>query len=242
MNESIFDEILGTAVNSEFAEFENTPEHKFSLKHRLAMSRIFARFEKNVQKLKEKNIEPSVPTEPTEHRRKRLTVAQRLTIALIIVFLLALTGCVVAAFFSKDFNGTVYKDNTLLFPVNLENAPQSIEYIYAFDYVPDEFELVETIPSVSNVYTSYENKTTKQTIVLYQWVKSHYNPRINTEYHALEEIEINGKEGLYINAGNNEDSRTFLIWDNDDYIIQISSGLNKEDALELSKLHKIENK
>ena len=65
---------------------------------------------------------------------------------------------------------------------------------------------------------------------------------IGGKYNEKKFFGISGYNGLYINAGNNEDSRTILIWDNDDYIIQISSGLNKEDALELPKLHKIENK
>lgn len=49
MNESVFREILGESLRREFAEFDNVPEHKFSLRHRLAMKHVLARYEKNVR-------------------------------------------------------------------------------------------------------------------------------------------------------------------------------------------------
>lgn len=54
MSESAFREILGEAIKSELAEFDNVPVHKFSLKHRLAMKRIFAKFERNASKMKKR--------------------------------------------------------------------------------------------------------------------------------------------------------------------------------------------
>ena len=54
MCENVFKELLEEMIESELAEFDNAPEWKPSLKHRLAMKRIFARYERNVQKLKEK--------------------------------------------------------------------------------------------------------------------------------------------------------------------------------------------
>ena len=82
MNENIFKQLLGEMLESDFAEFDNSPEWKPSLKHRLAMKRIFARYERNVRKLKEKDVkqhtEPSEPTDPrhglrrTEVRRGKL--------------------------------------------------------------------------------------------------------------------------------------------------------------------------
>ncbi len=176
MNENIFRELLGEMTESEFAEYDNSPEWKFSLKHRLAMKCILARYERNVQKLKEKTIER---TAPTERQHTHLNFKQRLTIALIIVFLMALTGCVVASFISINFHGTVYEDNTHLFPVNVENAPLTIEYKYTLNSVPNGFELIETVPSPTNVYTKYKNNLTNHSIALSQWVKSHYTPHID---------------------------------------------------------------
>lgn len=238
MSEEIFKSILKQAVMSEYADLDSTPEHKFSLKHRLAMKRIFARYERNVRKPREKAVEHTAPGETNEHSRSHLSIKQRLAIALIIILLLALMGCGVAMFISKDFHGRIYKDNTHLFPVNLENAPLSIEYTYALNYVPDEFELIDTQSSPMMNYTLYGNASTRQTIVFSQYVKSHYNPHINTEHHTFEEININGTTGLFVNLSRNNIG-TLLIWDNGDYIIELLANLDKEGTMDLAKIHKI---
>lgn len=238
MNENIFKQLLGEMLESDFAEFDNSPEWKPSLKLRLAMKRIFARYERNVRKLKEKDVKQHTePSEPTEHRRSYLSITQRLAIALIIIFLLTLTGCVVAAFISKDFHGKVYDDNTLLFPVNLENAPLSIENTYALNFIPDGFELIDTQSSPTNISTTYGNFLTRQTIVFSQWVKSYYKPHINTEYYSFEQISINGTIGLYVNFSRNDTPCTLLIWDNGEYIIEISANLDKENVLNLLNIN-----
>ena len=162
MNEDVLRQLLGEMMES---EFDNLPKWKFSLKHRLAMKCIFVRYKRNVQKLKEKTVEHPVST---ERRRTHLNLKQRLIIVLLIVFLMTLTGCVVAAFISKNFHGTVYKNNTLIFPVNLENAPLTIEYTYTLNSVPEGFEQIETDLSPTNSYSLYKNAITKQTITLSQ--------------------------------------------------------------------------
>ena len=49
MNENVLSQLLGEMMESEFAECDNTPKWKYSLKHRFAMKRIFASFERNAQ-------------------------------------------------------------------------------------------------------------------------------------------------------------------------------------------------
>ena len=232
MNENVFRQLLGEMIESEFAEYDNSPEWKFSLKHRLAMKRIFARYKRNEQKLKEKSIEQ------TAQHHTYHNIKQRLIIALCVVFLLTFLVGWVVAFVSKDFHGTVYEDNTRLSPVNLENAPLTIEYTYTLSSVPDGFELIETFSSLTNVYTLYENNLTNQTIDLSQWVKSNYTPHINTEHQVLEEIDINGSTGLFVDFSSDTYNHSLIIWDNGDYIIEISANLNKEDTLKLLRINK----
>ncbi len=135
MSENVFRQLLGEMIESEFAEFDNSPEWKFSLRHRLVMKRIFARYQRNVQKLKEKSIEK---TAPIEQNKPHLSFKRRLLLALCIVLVMTLLVGWVVVFVSKDFNGTVYEDNTLLSPVNLENVLLTIEYTYTLNSVPDE--------------------------------------------------------------------------------------------------------
>ncbi len=236
MNENVLKELLGEMLKREFEEFDDPPKWKFSLKHRLAMKRIFARYEMNVQKLKEKSIEKTAPTEQhyTYHSFK-----QRLIIALCIVLLMTFLVGWVVVFVSRDFHGTVRHEYTLLNAKNYENAPLTIECVYTLNSVPEGFELIETIPSPTSVYTLYENSLTDQTIALSQWVKSHFAPHVNTEHRAPEEIAINGSTGLYIDLSRDSD-KTLLIWDNGDYIFELSADLDKKATIDLAKINKVE--
>ncbi len=235
MNEDVLKYLVGEMLKREFAQFDDPQKWKFSLKHRRAMKRIFARYEKNVQKLKKRSVEQAAPIE--QHHPRSLK--QRLIITLCVLFLLMFLVGWVVVFVSKDFHGTVYDDNTLLTAVNTENAPTIIEYVYALNSLPEGFEQVDKAVSPTNVYTFYENGLTKQTITLFQWVKSHYAPHVNTEHHAPEEIAINGGTGLYIDLSRDSD-KTLLIWDNGDYIIQIVADLDKNATINLAKINKVE--
>lgn len=236
MNEDIFREILEKAVMTEYAENDSTPDHKFSLKHRLAMKRIFARYERNVRKLRKK--ETTKTTRVSEYRPIR-SLTRQLLIAVIMIFLaMFLVGWIVV-YVSDKFHGTVYYDNTQLAAVEIENSPISIEYKYALASVPDGFEMVESDSSPIDVYTRYKNLQTGQGITLRQWVKSKFNPHYNTEQHHFEKISINGKSGVYIDFSDGTYCQTLLLWDNEDYVIEILADLDKECAINLSKIDKV---
>lgn len=234
MNEDVFRQLLGEMLESEFAEYDNPPKWKFSLKHRIAMKRIFARYERNVQKLKEKTSETS---SLIEHNKPRLNIKQRLLIALCIIVLMTFLVGWVIVFISRDFHGTVYEDNTFINAVNLENSPKTIEYKYALSSVPEGFEMIETDSSPTDVYTLYENSLTRQTINIHQWVKSHYKPHFNTEHHNIDEVNINNIKCLYVDFSNNEDYRTLMVWDNGDYIIEFSADLDKDSTINLLEIN-----
>ncbi len=236
MNEDIFREILEKAVLTEYAENDSTPDHKFSLKHRLAMKRIFARYERNVRKLRKK--ETTETTRVTEYRPIR-SLTRQLLIAVIMIFLaMFLVGWIVV-YVSDKFHGTVYHDNTQLAAVEIENSPTSIEYKYALASVPDGFEVIDTNSSSIHAYTRYKNKQTGQGITLRQWVKSKFDPHYNTEQHHFEEISINGKSGVYIDFSDGTYCQTLLLWDNEDYVIEILADLDKECTFNLSKIDKV---
>lgn len=236
MNETLFKEILGEFVKRNYAEFDNAPEHKFSLKHRLAMKHIFSRYERNVHDLR-KNKKTETPF--TNIYKPHTNLKQRLIIVTVIVILMTLLVGWVVVFVSGNFRGTVYKDRTQLFAVNLKNSPQAIEYKYALVSVPEGFEMTKTDLSPIHVYTLYTNNSTKQTITLRQWVKSNYEPNYNTEKYQLENIQVNNNDGLCMNYGDDRHSRTILVWDNGDYIIEVLGDLTKEDIMNLSKINKI---
>lgn len=80
MNENMFREILGESLRREFAEFDNAPKHRFSLRHRRAMKKIFADYEKK------HGIARESPAETMPH----YGLKQRIIFALVIIILMTL--------------------------------------------------------------------------------------------------------------------------------------------------------
>ena len=81
MNETVFKGILGESLRREFAEFDNVPEHKFSLGHRLAMRRVFAKYEKNARGFSKIEYTEAMPY---------YGFKQRVIFALVIIILMTL--------------------------------------------------------------------------------------------------------------------------------------------------------
>lgn len=235
MNESVFKEILGDALKSGLAEFDNVPEHKFSLKHRIAMKRIFSRFERNVRK--PRAYEHAEPLIKDEHKT-RLNFRQRLLISLLVIILMSFLVGWIAVFVSEKFHGTVYSDNTELIAVDIAGSPTTIEHKYVPVSIPEGFELVKTDSSPFDVYARYKNNHTGQGITFCQYTKAIYKPHLNTEHYRIEEIMINDKSGLYIDFSDQDNNHTLLVWDNGDYILEISADLDKTEALNLANFNK----
>ncbi len=233
MNEKDFKAILAEVCEEEISELNKFPPFKPSLRHRLAMKRVFTAFERN-----SRNTVISSPPVSASHET-RLNLRQRLIVIFAAIFCAAfLTGFMVV-YISSSFRGTVYWDNTQLFAINTENGLPTIEYKYYLPELPDGFEIVEQFSSQSVVYTLYENEVSGQVISLYQSIKTEFTTHYNTEHNDLEEIEINGHGGLCIDFSDDEHDSSILIWDNDDYILQLSGDLDKESLLILAKSAKI---
>ena len=120
MNEDIFKEILARAVDCEFAEFDNAPEHRFRVKHRFAMKRIFARYERNVRKL---HSNETAKVKRAEKYKPRYRLSRQLFLVIIIIFLASFLVGWVIIYVAGNFSGTVYRDNTHLTITNIEGSP-----------------------------------------------------------------------------------------------------------------------
>lgn len=239
MNENILEEIVAESYRREYEQYGNAPEHRFSIKHKFNMKRIFARYARNVNKLKQ--TEQKEYFEEADYGR-RLSPRQKLLVAVLVIILMSLLVGWVAVFISRNFHGTVYHDYTQIFPVDTDNCPQRIECRYELSEIPDRFELVETVSSPTIVSTKYKNKSTGVTFAIVQNVKSHYDPNINTEHQKIEEIDINGNIGLCLDFSDDKHSSSLIVWDNGDYIIDIGGNLPKDVLANLAKsTKKIEN-
>lgn len=233
MNDYVLKRVLEKSLMRELAKYENAPEHKFSLKHRLAMKRIFAGYERNVRNLRKKE---HVSSYMCEHK-PQLSLKQRLFFATVVIILMTFLVGWVAVFVSEKFHGTVYHDNTLLTAVDTENCPQTIQNKYALVSVPEGFEIIETVSSPMVESTRYINENTRQEITLWQCAKTSFHPHCNTEYHAFEEISINGKSLLLIDFSDKNRSNSLVLWDNGDYIIEILADFDKSALLDLVEIN-----
>ena len=234
MNENILKEILAEICAEEIAELNKFPPFKPSLRHRYAMMCIFSSFEK---RLRQTNGKP--PQASSAHRRPS-RLSTRLVILVAVIVCAALLMGAIFIYVSKSFRGTVNEDNTYLFAINMENCPETIEYEYYLPDLPEGFEMIEHYNlSLHDVYTQYKNELSGQTIMLSQWVKKKYSRHYNTEDQNFEQIEINGHEGIYIYLSGIKNSRSMVIWDNDDYILEIVGNLPKEELVILANSAKI---
>ena len=231
MNENILKDILAEVCDEEIAELNKFPPFKPSLRHRYAMMCIFSSFDKTLRKGK--------PPRASSAQRRPLRLSTRLIILIAIIVCAALLTGAIFIYVSKSFHGPIYEDNTQLFPIDTENGLETIEYEYYLPDLPEEFEMVNHGVSSFYVFTEYKTELSKHTIAFSQWVKEDYFPHYNTEDHDFEEIEINGHKGIFIYFSEPEHIRSIVVWDNEDYILELAGDLPKNNLIILAKSAKV---
>lgn len=107
---------------------------------------------------------------------------------MVIVFMAIATGCIVV-YITNSFRGTVYRDNTHLFAVDLNDCPDTIEKEYSLSVVPEGYKLYEVVSDEEIVYIVYRNADSEELIFI-QTVKSKFNSHINTENNTIGRIVL----------------------------------------------------
>ena len=229
MSESILRAVLEESAQHEWDKYDSAPEHTFSRKHCRSMKRIFRLQYDN------KHHFYGISNSSKRIRITRKTVL----ILVIIVFLSAVAGCTAAYFISKSFRGKVHSDNTELFAINTYNCPSFIEDKYYLSDLLQDFEVFDTDSTPFYEYTNYKNMLMGQNIAFRQWVKTEYDSsHYNTESQNFEEIEINGYYGICLDFSPKGNISSCLIWDNGDYILELSGDLPKNELIVLAKTAK----
>lgn len=232
MSESIFTSIMEEYAERDWEKYSNAPEHKFSLKHRLAMKMVFRRYERNTKHLRS-NSAQSISSQ------KYRPTPKRLLMLLVIILLAMIAGCSIA-YVARSFNVEVYSNHTVLSVINMENSPAFIEDQYYLSELPEEFELLETQLSPEwyrpFIIKYYENKQTGQIIRLCQNIKSGFGPiDYRIEENKFFKTEINGHSAVLIDISSVDGFSTYIIWDNGDYILSVAGNISKKELLKLAK-------
>lgn len=224
------DELISGYFEKQSAEVDEVPLPKFSLRHRLTMKRIFKLCEHN-KAMSDINAE-----DPCEKvlGHKQLSFRKRLIIAVAIIVCLAVMTGFVIVFISGGFNGTVYQDNTHLFAIDTANCPSTIEKEYSLSVVPEGFEMYDVSATSTDITVMYCNPDTEQVLVFGQTVKSEFNPHINTEGFDLQETKVNSCNAIYIEYINAYGVSSTVIWDNEDYILELFGDFDNNELRDLA--------
>lgn len=223
MNETTLKEILEEICEEEVNEYEKIkpPYHFFSIRHRKAMKEI---------------LYPHRQSQPVEisSKHRYIPVRKRLLIMTMVVVMAVM--CITAGgAMIRGFNRKVYPDYTMLLAANAENCPKTIENVYYLPEIPEGYELYEENYNIYRVTKFYENIITKREMTFAQDVKEGYTHKFDNERNTFEEVDINGKYGLYLKPNNENKISGTIVWDNEDYILQISGDFTKNELIELAK-------
>lgn len=215
-------DILEEVYRLDYAEFDNPPKHLFSHRSRKRLKKIH--YPKSVScKADWRAVSP----------RKRIIIA-----LMIIAFMTAGITAVAAA---NGFGRKEHRDNTEVFLTNVENSPKTIEYMYYLPEIPDGYSFNERISESTADITIYTCLETGRGMKIIQRVKENYKSYFDNEHALLEDIEVNGHKGLYLKSNYTDLASGIIIWDNMDYVLEISGDFDKNTLLEFARSLKIRN-
>lgn len=192
----------------------NIPEHKFSRTFERKMKKLFNT---------ETSFEEPVKAKPRYMLKYAL-------IAIIILVLLTACGAVVVHLVMGGVHYDDYGTHTLLHGENDENAPKSIEQKYDITYNLEGYTRTVNNDDVICRYISYTFEDRYVEII--QSTISDFTGWLNTEDANVSEIEINGHKAIICNFSK---GGYYVLWNNDDYIIEINSNLDKSTIINIAE-------
>lgn len=220
MNEFTIEEVIAEAHKLETESFDDMPKHKFSRQHRINMKRIIALYEKNTCKLERHTYKFSF---------KRMII-------IVCVVLLAALIATAAVIVINEFKAVQHTDNTELFVINPVGAPTEIgENLYQITDLPYGYVIEDETLSIRNHVVIYVNEASGKSFMFRQFTKEAFDVHYDSEGAYFEETEINGHSALYMEVNKNDYMSCLLLWDNGDYILEISGNLSKDELLTLAK-------
>ncbi|MGN1423170.1 MAG: DUF4367 domain-containing protein [Oscillospiraceae bacterium] len=221
MNDKIsLEAILDEVCRLDFEEYAAPAPHRFSLKNRMRI-RFISR--KADRKLRFANN--------TAHKLNR-----RFVTAVISVIFLAAAAVSGAAAVN---NGLFSFDTGLRLEIeNNAGFPDRIEYGYSVSAEALGYESCAAKSDNSSFTVTYYDKEFAETACLVQYVKSAFDH--SERYFNSEKIQINGHSGIYTDLSTADETISRMIWDNGDYILQLTARLPAEKAINAAQSIEIE--
>lgn len=207
--ENVIDEVL----RRDFMQFDKPCEHKFSLRHRRGMKKLFSA--NAGQRLEKTDV--------------KIPIRKRLMIALVLVLLMALAGLSATAAFDGSFIGSfgfLKSASGLTAVVSLDQKSENnfISDIYKLGAPPEDYVYDEYWGNIDRTFTFYKNGM-GDVLLMGQFVKEDFRPEYNSNFSELTETNVNGMSGYYSTM----DEYTDLVWDNGEYIFELNGKLPVEE-------------
>lgn len=212
--ESVLDEVL----RRDFMPFDKPCEHRFSLRHRRGMKKLFSasdtRFEKTPM---------------------RIPVRKRLAVVLMLALLMAMAGISAAANFGGSFIGSFgFMKNasglTSVVSLDAYNKSNFISDIYKLNALPEGYAYKEYWGSLDRTITFYRNSTDDY-LMMMQSVKEEFNREYDSAFSGFTETSVGGMSGYYSTV----EEYTDLVWDNGEYIFELNGRLPVEDLIKTAE-------
>ena len=226
MKKPSINDIFDEACRRDFAEFDSAAKHKFSLSHKRRMKKIFKLY----------SLNQSQPITAAKKPAKRLSVAFMLA-----AVVLGLTAASITA--SGVYHGFAQKEHnnyTDLLAVDYESGSSTIEYIYEPD-ISEDYEAVSHDMNTVRCWTDFENRTTGKIVSLEQSVKKEYAGHYDNNHSSYSTVYVGDIPALYIETEYKNGNYGTLVWDNGDYILELSGYMTADELIELAGSLKIKN-
>lgn len=212
--DEIVDSYYSDLINTDISDVK---DHKYSDKFNKKIEEAFAMFEESKK--------------PKPHKLRR-----RIIISLIAA---ALIGTITVAAYepARRFFINLFSDHTEVTPAEnsseIDKHKATIEKKYSITvpagYVLDKESTVETDEMISQIYYLSSDKT--KSIGFKQLTKELYSVSLdNKDTELVTKLDRNGRETLIHSY---KDLSTLIIWDNGEYIFELSGEMSESDLMEI---------
>ena len=217
MDENILSEVFDDVYRQEFSEFDNTPRHFFSLRHRKAVKGML------------------YPQAETYTASRRIPIKKRLLIALLVILLSAI-GLAAGAAVSRSFLFKERNEFTFMTAAVDQNAPSMFDNYYYLPDVPQGSELYNQQRGLTNAYSAYKDGFGRF-FFIGQTAKDCFEVIYETDGWFIEEIKVNERPAVYFTE---DGLNGTVIWDNEDCILEVGGELSKDELIALAESVELE--
>lgn len=238
MAEISFREIAAEVYGREFSEFSDPPAHRFSLRHRRKMKKIFELCQKNA----DGSFPPTRPL-PARHALRYFVIV---LLAALTLGALTLAVCAVVA---GSFTEKVYEDHSEISVDKqaIVGAPTTLEEIYLPTYVPDGYvyEADESVPDIYDEengvwynylhYVWFREEETGKRIIFHQYTKDVFDVHYSTDRFPLKDVTVNDHPGFYMDYSTEDDTGGIVVWDNGDYIFEVDAHFPMDELFKIAE-------